>query len=77
MEVVILREDVSFSLGDLAPPPTNKTDGHDITEILMKVVLNSITSNLSLSCTGYHALKSSAIKFTLYILIFHVTRLFV
>jgi hypothetical protein len=24
-------------------PPTNKTDRHDITEILLKVVLNTIT----------------------------------
>jgi hypothetical protein len=29
---------------------TNKTDLHDITEILLKVMLNSITSNPSLFC---------------------------
>ena len=26
-------------------PPTNKTDRHDVTEILLKVVLNTITHN--------------------------------
>jgi hypothetical protein len=28
------------------PPETDKTDRHDVTEILLKVVLNSITLNI-------------------------------
>ena len=34
-----------FSLGPMVSP-NNKTDCHDITEILLKVVLNTITLNL-------------------------------
>jgi hypothetical protein len=32
-------------LGVLRFPPTNKTDRHDVTEILLKVVLNTLTHN--------------------------------
>ena len=42
-----------FSPGTLVSS-TNKTDSHDITEILLKVVLNTITQNHYIFCFRYH-----------------------
>jgi hypothetical protein len=36
--------------GVLLPPPPNKTDRHDITEILLKMMVNTITLTLLITC---------------------------
>jgi hypothetical protein len=41
-----IMQNIDMVDGFLRLPPTNKTDHHDITEILLKVALNTITLTL-------------------------------
>jgi hypothetical protein len=46
---------------------TNKTDRHDLTEILLKVALNTTTLPLSLYCLGTDtSIKSGGVKLVLW-----------
>ena len=44
-----------YSTGVLRPSSTNKTDRHDITEILLKVALNTINHNPCMNAYDFHA----------------------
>jgi hypothetical protein len=59
---IVIAAGLQFSPGTLVSS-TNKSDSHDITQILLKVALNTIHLNLTLYCyTDYYGWKHLLMK---------------